>query len=158
MSDLKKILEAIENSPMQKMIKSVEASRPSIEQFRLPEISRPEFHMPDIPTLEERNEYQSAEMLMQRLADSIRQWRKQLPTDHQPAILAILYGGIQISVERLSVETFHGIRIEGKISGNPCMVLAHQATTQLLCFVEKIENEEQRKKIGFTIGGKEQEI
>jgi hypothetical protein len=38
------------------------------------------------------------------------------------------------------------------------MVLGHQATTQLLCYIEKVENEEQRKRIGFTIGGKEQQI
>lgn len=156
-SSAKKALEALE-SPMQKAIEAIERSRSSIEQYHLPKLRVPEFKMPNIPTQKEINKYQSAEVLMRSLADSIRQWRHDLPSDQQPAILAILNGGIQINVERLAVESFHGIRIEGKIAGNPCMVLAHQATTQLLCYIEKVENEDQRKRIGFTFGGKEQQV
>ena len=143
---------------MKHALEAMKSALPSLDHVRLPEIRLPEPYIPKIPSRKEIHEYQSAEVLMQRLADSIGQWRQKLPSDQQPAILAILNGGIQITVERLSVESFHGIRIEGKIGGNPCMVLGHQATTQLLCYIEKVENENQRKKIGFTIGGKEQQI
>lgn len=61
-------------------------------------------------------------------------------------------------MERLAEESFHGIRIEGKIDGNPCMVMAHQATVQLLCYIEKVEKEESRRSIGFIINGEEQHL
>jgi len=155
---IRKALKAFENDPVRKAIDAIEKSRPSLEPYHLPELRMPEFHIPDIPTQEEVNEYQSAGVLLQRLADSIIQWRSQLPPDQQPAILAILNGGILINVDRLAEESFHGIRIEGKMQGNPCMVLAHQATVQLLCYIEKVEKKELGTRIGFIIDGKEQQV
>lgn len=76
----------------------------------------------------------------------------------QPVILAILNGGIQIDVERMAQESFHGIRIEGLLNGNPCMLLSHQSSVQLLCFVQKVEKENYRRKIGFIIDGVETEV
>jgi hypothetical protein len=112
--------------------------------------------MPHIPTFEENNQFQSAGVLLQRLADSITQWRTALPDDVQPGIIAILHGGVQIDVERIAQESFHGIRIEGQIKGSPCVVLAHQATVQLLCFVQTVNPPERpRRSIGFIIDGKE---
>lgn len=130
---LQKALESMINRPMQNAIEALEKSRPSFG-YHLPELRMPDIHVPvpDIPTPEERNEYQSAGVLMRRLADSIIQWRQQLPS-YQPAILAILNGRIQMNVERLAEESFHGIRLEGKLASTPCMLLAHQATVQLLC-------------------------
>ena len=156
---LQKALESMINRPMQNAIEALEKSRPSFD-YHLPELRMPDIHVPvsDIPTPEERNEYQSAGVLMRRLADSIVQWRQQLPSDQQPAILAILNGGIQMNVERLTEESFHGIRLEGKLAGTPCMLLAHQATVQLLCYIEEIEEEEHRRRIGFIIDGKEEQI
>ncbi len=112
----------------------------------------------DDASQEEQNNYRSAGLLMRRLADTIVQWRSQLPDDQQPAVIAILHGGIQIQIERLAQESFHGIRIEGRMNGNSCMLLAHQSTVQLLCFVEKVEKEEFRRRIGFIIDGEETEV
>lgn len=103
------------------------------------------------------NSYQSARALLQRLSETMVQWRKELGDDSQPAILAVLNGGIQIVVERMAQESFHGIRIEGLLNGNPCMLLSHQSSVQLLCFVQKIEKEKPRRKIGFVIDGVETE-
>ena len=103
------------------------------------------------------NSYQSARALLQRLSETMIQWRKELPDDVQPAILAVLNGGIQIDVERMAQESFHGIRIEGLLNGNPCMLLSHQSSVQLLCFVKKIEKAKPRRKIGFVIDGGETE-
>ena len=103
------------------------------------------------------NSYQSARALLQRLSETVMDWRKELPEDVQPAILAILNGGIQIDVERMAQESFHGIRIEGLLNGNPCMLLSHQSSVQLLCFVQKIQKQKPKRKNGFIIHGAETE-
>ncbi|MBK8454901.1 MAG: hypothetical protein WAQ53_04245 [Thiofilum sp.] len=107
------------------------------------------------------NNYQSSAVLMRRLAESIMEWRRQLPEGVQPAVMAILNGGLQIRVHRLAQESFHGIRIEGTLNGSPCMLLAHQATVQMLCYVEKIDQNtpaSKPRKIGFIIEGEEREV
>ena len=103
------------------------------------------------------NSYQSARALLQRLSQTVMDWRKELDDDVQPAIIAIMNGGIQIDVERMAQESFHGIRIEGLLNGNPCMLLSHQSSVQLLCFVQKVEKKKPRRKIGFIIDGVETE-
>jgi hypothetical protein len=108
-----------------------------------------------IPTQKERNAYQSAGVLVRRFAETVAQWRAQVPADSQPAVIAILQTGVQVSVSLLAEESFHGIRIEGTIDGTPCVVLTHQASVQLLCFAAKVEKEEFRRKIGFVIDGQE---
>ena len=105
----------------------------------------------------QENSYQSARALLQRLSQTVTDWRKELDDDVQPVILAIMNGGIQVDVELMAQESFHGIRIEGLLNGNPCMLLSHQSSIQLLCFVQKIEKEQQRRKIGFIIDGIETE-
>lgn len=126
----------------------------------VPEGLLPRLKVNRIPTQEEANEYQSAGILMRHLADTIVQWREQLPEGQEPAILAVLNGGMRINVERLAQESFHGIRIEGFMNGAPCMLLAHQSTVQLLCFIQISEQRprQQRRKIGFIIDGEEQEV
>ena len=159
---IRKAIKAIENDPLRKALQATEPMRRTMEElqrarppelFKLPE---PTVYIP--PSAEEVNEYQSSGRLMRRLVNTIIQWRRELPNDQQPAILAILHGGIQINVELLAQESFNGIRIRGAIGGSPCMVLAHQATVQLLCYVEKVEREEQRRQIGFIVDGKEQRV
>ncbi len=105
----------------------------------------------------QENSYQSARALLQRLSQTVTDWRKELDDDVQPAILAILNGGLQVEIERMAQESFHGIRIEGLLNGNPCMLLSHQSSVQLLCFVQKIEKQKPRRKIGFIIDGVETE-
>ena len=148
-------LEPVERDPARQAVEAI-GRRLSMDPTHLPALRVP--GCPDVPAPEQSNAYQSARVLMMRLADSIIQWRRQLPSDRQPAILAVLNGGLQIAVERLAEESFHGIRIEGRIDGNPCMVLAHQATVQLLCYIEKVEKEESRRSIGFIINGEEQQV
>ncbi len=103
------------------------------------------------------NDYRSSGELIRSLANTIRQWRANTPADAQPAITAILSGGMQVNVTRLAQESFHGIRIEGHVAGNACMILTHQSNVQLLCYIEKIAKEAPERKIGFIIDGKETE-
>ena len=122
-------------------------------KFELPKITP--IH---IPNATEVNSYQSAGALVKRLANSIIEWREALPEDQQPAIHAILSNGLAIEVDCLSEETFHAVRIEGRINGAPCMLLVHQASVQLLCYVQKIEKEDDRRKIGFILDGERTDV
>ncbi len=104
------------------------------------------------------DEHESAGAMLSRLAQTIMEWREALPEDAQPVITAIASGGVQIIVERLAQESFHGVRVEGLMNGSPCMLLAHQANLELLCFIEKVQEAEFRRKIGFIIDGEEKEV
>ncbi|MGS2724095.1 hypothetical protein ACVBEJ_10150 [Porticoccus sp. GXU_MW_L64] len=155
MSEHDKTLEQANREAMRAAVESMGmVCVPTIANVPLPHTS-----IAPAPSEEEvSNDYRSAGVLMRRLADTVIQWRNQLPQDQQPAILAVLNGGIQINVLRLAQESFHGIRIEGTINGSPCMLLSHQSSVQLLCYVEKVEKEEFRRRIGFIIDGEEEEV
>jgi hypothetical protein len=115
--------------------------------------------VPKIKSFEENNEFQSAGILLKKLADSMLLWRQSIPDNYQPVVIAILNGNIQINVDRLSEESFHGIRVEGKLNGAPCMLLAHQATIQLLCLLQEIcPPETPKRQIGFIINGQESKV
>lgn len=87
---------------------------------------------------------------MASIAQEAMEWKNALDEEHLPAIIAILYGGIQIKVNSLSKVSFHGIRIEGEVNGSPCAILAHQSTLQVLCHAVKIVKEAQAPRpIGF---------
>jgi len=101
------------------------------------------------PTHEQVNEYQSASVFMKAIADEAMVWKKQLPSNFRPAILAFLYGGVQIHVHSLSQVSFHGIRIEGRLDDRPCSLLAHQSTVQMLCYGEEQNKEKPSNPIGF---------
>lgn len=153
---LKSITDTLNSSSMKAVLEAARAAQlyeAPASRFKIPHIEPVR-----IPTPREANSYQSAGVLMKRLADTIASWRQAVPADTQPAIVAILHGGIQIEVSLLAEESFHGIRIEGSIDGSPCMLVAHQSSVQLLCYIVKIEHEEQRRKIGFIIDGQEHEV
>lgn len=146
----------------QKAMEQISQSVEKISSFNnRPEIFSPEHRMPVIPrtpTQEEINEYQSASVLMMALADEALEWKKRLPENYKPAILAVLYGGIQIHVHSLSQVSFHGIRIGGTMNGAPCSLLAHQSTVQLLCYGEEVNADAPRNPIGFVWDGNAIEI
>jgi hypothetical protein len=81
-------------------------------------------------------------------------WKNNLPENYSPAILAVLYGGIQIQVKTLSQVSFHGIKVEGTLNGALCSLLAHQSTIQLLCYAEEVKPDVPRNPIGFIWDGK----
>ena len=116
----------------------------------------PDFKLPPIPTPAEQHAYESAGTLIGKLAARIKCWQQQIPPDAQPVILAILTDGTSIRVSRLFQQGHNGILVEGKVGDAPCMVLAHQATLQLLCYVEHMEDPEKEiAPIGFDYYGKE---
>jgi hypothetical protein len=126
-----------------------------LTRYQMPEIPEmPVFEPIQMPSSEERNEYQSAAVLLQELATTITTWRAALSETMQPAVVALLQGGVQVQVQNLAQISFHGIRIEGRINGKPCVLLSHQASIQILCLAEEIAPPETpRRPIGFIIDG-----
>ena len=112
----------------------------------------------DTPNLQESNEFRSAGVLMKAIADEALSWRESLEEGLQPAIIAILQGGIQIEVLKLSQVSFHGIRIEGKMAGSSCVMFAHQASVQMLCHAVEVKEEAPKRSIGFIWPDKEVNI
>ena len=87
---------------------------------------------------------------MARLAERIKLWRESLPEDQQPLIAAILSNGAAIDVHQVAAEGHNGIMVEGTLDGQPCMVVAHQSNLQLLCYIAKVQDEKDRRVIGFA--------
>jgi hypothetical protein len=111
----------------------------------------------EAPTTEQLHEFESAGALLDRLERTIREWRAKLPSNAQPLLEAIVPGG-WIVVCDLVEQGHNGIAIRGKAGDRECLLLVHQANLQLLCTIEKLEDEQQRTKIGFVrLGGKRTE-
>jgi gas vesicle protein len=173
MERLKKSLEGIQEhtNPFKNMVEELKSSKGNafmnalarqsdlIKQQEFPHRELESIKMHNIPTFEDTNNFQSAGSLLKKLATSIQEWRSALPENMQPVIIAILHGGVQIDVESLSQESFHGIRIGGKINGAACVLLAHQSTVQLLCILQEIKPPElPKRQIGFVINGQESKV
>jgi hypothetical protein len=122
--------------------------------LRIPEVKP--FQLPEIPNEEQRHSYESSARLIKLLAARINEWRKAIPKDAEPVILAILANGTVIDAHRLVPQGHHGIGIEGTLfsqddspNASPCMVVAHQANLQLLCYVRKVPKPRKPRVIGF---------
>ena len=107
---------------------------------------------------EDSNEYRSAGVLLQALAAEARAWSEKLPPEFRPAIVAILHGGLQIEVRTLAQVSFDGIRIEGMMGDNPCSLLAHQGTVQLICHAVRVDEEEETRPIGFVWPDRDEQV
>ena len=120
-------------------------------------LSAPAIYNVDAPTPQESHEFESAGALLDRLERTIKEWRAKLPSNAQPLIEAIVPGGWIVVCE--FVEQGHnGIAIRGKAGDRECLLLVHQANLQLLCTIDKLDDEKPRTKIGFVrLGGKRTE-
>jgi hypothetical protein len=120
-------------------------------------LSAPGMYDLDAQTPEESHQYESAGALLDRLERTIKEWRAKLPSNAQPLIEAIVPGGWIVVCE--FVEQGHnGIAIRGKAGDRECLLLVHQANLQLLCTIEKLDNEKPGTTIGFVrLGGKRTE-
>ena len=114
--------------------------------------------LPATCSQEEKNEYRSAAVFLASLASEVKAWRQQLPPEYQPAVFAILHGGLQVHVMKLAQVSFDGIRIEGLLGGNPVTLFAHQSTVQMMCFAMEVKEPEQRNPIGFIWPDRDEEV
>jgi hypothetical protein len=121
-----------------------------------PELSK--FCVPKAQNLEQQNSFQSASAFIESIANEALVWKDALPEGHSPRVLAFLYGGMSINVKNLTKVSFSGIRIEGEYNGEPCALLAHQSTVQILCYGPKIKPEVKKMPIGFFWDENELEV
>ena len=136
----------------------------SNDSLRQPYISLPGITgMPDIAEIlahmpaEEQLRFESAGDFVRRLAHRVQKWRERLAEDEQPVILAIVANGSTIEVRSVGEDGHSGVVVEGVLDGASCMFVSHQASLQILCYTRKVEPE-QRRKIGFHVGGEEIEV
>lgn len=117
--------------------------------------------MPDLgPILaqmpkEQQHRFESAGEFIKRLAHRVQVWRENLPSDEQPMILALLPDGSSVQVLSLAEDGHSSVVVEGVINEQGCMFITHQASLQILCFTQKIEDETEPRSIGFHVGGEE---
>ncbi|MDG2175807.1 MAG: hypothetical protein P8M72_06735 [Gammaproteobacteria bacterium] len=114
--------------------------------------------LPESCTQEDKNEFRSAAVFLASLASEVKAWRSQLPENYQPAVMAILQGGVQVHVMKLAQVSFDGIRIEGLLQDNPVTVFAHQSTVQMMCYAMEIKEEKERNPIGFIWPDRNEEV
>ena len=130
--------------------------------FKPPPVDKEALYCPLPPscTQEEQNEYRSAAVFLASLANEVKSWRQKLPKNYQPAVIALLHGGVQVNVMRLAQVSFDGIRIEGLIQGSPVTLFAHQSTVQMMCHAIEIKQEEAEKPnpIGFIWPDHDEEV
>lgn len=140
---------AIEKSigPARQVAESLRATR--LPDFAFPKLDRYELPELNIPTPEERNEYQSATAFMEAIATSAVDWKEALPPGIRPGIIAVLNGGLTMEVSSLTRVSFHGIQVQGILNGNPTVLLAHQATIQILCVAYTPDENTPCNPIGF---------
>lgn len=156
-ADLHKTIRKQMEDPMRSIQEQIERSLPKIGGLGSPLISSGTFTLPEVASPEERQSYESSKELIQAIVATIRQWKVSLPAGCTPAVMAVLTSGVQIEVTRLANVSFHGVQIEGLIGKAPCVMLAHQATVQVLCYVQDDKPESPRRRIGFVIDGTETE-
>lgn len=123
----------------------------SVPGFRAPTVREDNLcPLPQSCSREDLYQFRSSGVLLEALAAEARAWANKLPEAYRPAIVAVLHGGLQIEVRTLAQVSFDGIRIEGLMGGNPCSLLAHQNTVQLICYAVSVEEDEDtHHPIGF---------
>ena len=104
---------------------------------------------------EKNHRFESAGEFIMRLAERVGKWRAGLAANEQPVILALLSNGDTIEVHSIGEDSHSGVVVEGLMNGAPCLFISHQASFQVLCYTQKIEEEGQRRMIGFHVGGEE---
>lgn len=117
--------------------------------------------MPDLAPIlaqmpmEQKHRFESAGEFITRLAHRVQAWRESLPADEQPMILALLPDGSSVQVFSLAEDGHSSVVVEGLIEETSCMFITHQASLQILCFTQKLEEKETPRTIGFHVGGKQ---
>ncbi len=106
---------------------------------------------------EQQHRFESAGEFIRRLADRIQKWRETLPDDMQPVILALLPSGGAIEVHTIGEDGHSSVVVEGTLDDQTCMFVSHQASFQILCYTQKVEEPAQRRFIGFHVGGEKLE-
>lgn len=128
--------------------------------FKPPSVEKEALYCP-LPascSVEDKYEFRSAAVFLASLATEVKAWRQTLPPHYQPAVIAILHGGVQVNVLKLAQVSFDGIRIEGLLQGSPVTLFAHQSTVQMMCYAMEISEEKKANPIGFIWPDRNEEV
>lgn len=120
----------------------------------------PKIEIPKLPSSSERNQYQSAKVLIDRLKLRYESWQREIEDDNLQVAIYALTDGASIRVFSLAEESFHGIAIEGEFDGAPCLFVTHQTNLKLICLARPVTQEEPKRVIGFftSKGEKDEEV
>lgn len=92
----------------------------------------------------------SAEAFVEALQISIDEWNKRTAPNEQIAVIAVLTSGHQVRVRQMRPASHDTVLLEGELGdASPWLLLAHQATLQIVCSVEAVEPEKKKYPIGF---------
>jgi hypothetical protein len=92
----------------------------------------------------------SAAVFIQALRELEMSWLAQLPKDSQIAIYVLLPNGRAVELGYIGEQGYNGVFIQGRdADGETYVLIAHQATLQFFCKVEKVTPEQPRRQIGF---------
>ena len=73
------------------------------------------------------------ESLLRALAQSLQAWRRQLPPDLQPGLLALVHGGAAIEVHAIAFCEPNLIRLSGSCQGNAYKSMSPLSEVQFVC-------------------------
>jgi hypothetical protein len=95
-----------------------------------------------------RSKDDSANALVQNLAVHFNSWKETLPAHTQVGVYVMVLGMGWRRVVSIAAMGHHGVALEledGSIS------LIHQSNLQLICRIEKVDDESPRREIGFIV-------
>lgn len=107
---------------------------------------------------EREHRFESAGEFIKRLAHRVAKWREDVAENEVPVVLAFLPTGDAVEVLSIGEDGHSSVVIEGRVDGAKCMFISHQASLQVLCYTRVLEKEEEaepRRMIGFHVGGEE---
>lgn len=117
--------------------------------------------MPDLgPILaqmpkEQQHRFESAGEFIKRLAHRVQAWRESLPDNQQPYILCLLPDGGSVQILSIAEDGHSSVVVEGLLNDAPCMFISHQASLQIMCFTQELQEEEEPRTIGFHVNGEQ---
>ena len=103
------------------------------------------------PRPERQPTHDSAAELVHTMSDIVDGWLEDLEPDEQAVIIAILGDQTALRVVEMTAQGHDVVILRGETANGPCMLVAHQATIQLICFIERITPQATRRTIGFNV-------
>ena len=101
--------------------------------------------------LDVNRNYSLADTFVDRLEQRILDLQKRLTPNQQLLVTAILGTGRELRVDFIGYSNPNLVAIDGieMATGKTATLLVHQESVQLLCRIESLEPEKQRRDIGF---------
>jgi hypothetical protein len=106
----------------------------------------PRDYIANMPTMEERFGFASANTIIGDLLARIRRTQVENPDKGELAVMMRTPDGSIMDMESLWPEGFATFRAEGYVNGMPCFIVGHVSTLSLFCAFEERKG---RARVGF---------